>query len=321
MLEIFCPYPELDDLDSLPDKFILIDHCNGFSQDLRNEILDKLQAYAVEKNKRFSIGMMIVIEPGIKEKYDRLDIYFNFERQKIYGWDVFENYKHPEISYENFVCSFNGTDHVSRKLLVSCLHKFGWFDKKYSSKNFSYPVDMLDGHIYDYVGQDDAFYRKFFISPDSEDFAQQIYSFGHVQYSHGKNIYNLEDKLTKSFLHLISETMATSYYPFITEKVVYSIVTRGLFLAYAPPGWHRFLEKYYGFKLYTKLFDYRFDSIQNPVERLVELMSMISKFSFLSVDDWHDLYQLERDTVEYNYNHHASKGYLKSLAKYNLYDI
>ena len=61
------------------------------------------------------------------------------------------------------------------------------------------------------------------------------------------------------------------------------------------------------------MFDYRFDAIQNPVERLVELMTMISKFSVLSSDDWKDLYLLEQDTIEYNYDHYFSKDYLVAL--------
>jgi hypothetical protein len=111
--------------------------------------------------------------------------------------------------------------------------------------------------------------------------------------------------------------MATSYYPFVTEKFLYSVVTRGLFLTYAQPGWHDYVEKYYGFKRYIKLFDYRFDAIQNPVERLVELMTMISKFSVLSSDDWKDLYLLEQDTIEYNYDHYFSKDYLVALKKHD----
>ena len=110
--------------------------------------------------------------------------------------------------------------------------------------------------------------------------------------------------------------MATSYVPFVTEKFLYSVITRGLFLAYAQPGWHDHVEKYYGFKRYTKLFDYHFDSIQNPVERLVELMTMISKFSVLSSDDWKDLYLLEQDSIEYNYNHYFSGNYLNCLKQY-----
>jgi hypothetical protein len=106
--------------------------------------------------------------------------------------------------------------------------------------------------------------------------------------------------------------MATSYYPLISEKCFYSIVTRGLFLSYAQPNWHAHLENYYGFRLYKNLFDYRFDTIKNPVERLIELLSMISKFQKLSVTDWQDLYELEKENIEYNYDHYFSGKYLNN---------
>jgi len=137
-----------------------------------------------------------------------------------------------------------------------------------------------------------------------------------VRYDHASNIYNLEDKLTQSFIHIVSETMATSYYPYVTEKSLYSIVTRGLFLAYAQPQWHAHLSTYYGFKQYNKIFDYSFDEIKNPVKRLIRLMEMISKFAHLSVDDWVDLYQMEMDAIEYNYDHYFSKRYIECLNNY-----
>jgi hypothetical protein len=224
--------------------------------------------------------------------------------------------QHPAIEYKNFLCSFNGARHVSRKLLVAIINQFGYFNTNYCSKNFTFSVDKLDGHISDYVADQDFLYRKFFISTDSSIFFNTVNSFGHVRYNHKQNIYNLENKLTQSFLHLVSETLATSYYPFVTEKFLYSVVTRGLFLSYAQPGWHAHVEKYYGFKRYTKLFDYGFDSIQNPVERLVKLMEMISKFNLLSPDDWKDLYQIEQETIEYNYHHYFSNQYLNWLKKY-----
>ena len=109
--------------------------------------------------------------------------------------------------------------------------------------------------------------------------------------------------------------MANSYYPIITEKVFYSIVNRGLFLSYAQPGWHEHLEKYLGFKRFTKIFDYRFDLITNPVERLVELISMLSKFSILTNEEWREMYMIEQETIEYNYDRYFSQDYLKGLAK------
>jgi hypothetical protein len=43
---------------------------------------------------------------------------------------------------------------------------------------------------------------------------------------------------------------------------------------------------------------------------------MISKFSVLSKDDWHDLYLLQQDEIEYNYDHYFSGNYLTHLKTY-----
>jgi hypothetical protein len=290
----------------------IVDHLGGFTEDWSNNLLDSL------KTRKFknSVYLQYVIDPQLREKYKLLDIRFSSDLQNTINFLKHKNYKiHPELTFKNFVCSFNGSPHVSRKLLVSALHRFNWFNANYCSKNFSYSSNVLDGHLEDYTDQI-SFYRKFFISPHSEDFFQTINSFGHIKFNHSSNIHNLEGKLTESFIHIVSETMATSYVPFVTEKFLYSVVTRGLFLAYAQPHWHEHLEKYYGFKKYTKLFDYQFDEIQNPVERLVCLMTMISKFSILSADDWRDLYLLQQDEIEYNYNHYFSGEYLRYLKQY-----
>ena len=45
---------------------------------------------------------------------------------------------HPKIEYKNFICSFNGSDHVGRQLLSSILSNQKYFDPRYSSKNFVY---------------------------------------------------------------------------------------------------------------------------------------------------------------------------------------
>jgi hypothetical protein len=302
----------------LPDLIILEDHLNGFNQDFDNAILVHINAYANNHNKTIHIDYHQILESNVTHQYNNLDIKFRLPDEiKQTLWGSFDNYrKHPELDYKNFLCSFNGSDHVSRKLLVSIVKKFGYYDSNYCSKNFVFTTDTLDGHIKDYSSKREQFYRKFFISNDSDKFFNTNNSFDYIRFDHAGNIYNLEHKLTQSFLHIVSETMATSYVPFITEKFLYSIVTRGLFLAYAQPGWHAHIEKYYGFKQYTQLFDYSFDNIQNPIERLVELITIISKFSKLSSEDWHDLYLLEQDTIEFNYDHYFGKSYLKCLENY-----
>jgi len=291
----------------LADSLTITDHLEGFDIDLTCRLLDKLHA----QNYLKKIYTQYIIDSQIKNRYPSLDIEFSVSLQDKINLHHFENYNiHPDLNYKNFICSFNGADHVSRQLLASTLHKFGYFVEGYCSKNSKQPGNKIDGHIANYVKNTD-FYNNFFDCTDK--FNQQVYSFGLVQFDHAKNIYNLENKLTQSFLHIVSETMATSYYPFVTEKFLYSVVTRGLFLTYAQPGWHAHIEKYHGFKLYNKIFDYSFDSITNPVERLVELMTMIGKFSKLTPHEWNSLYLLEQDNIEFNYNHYFSKDYLKSL--------
>jgi hypothetical protein len=312
-MNVVYQYPEYQDifqLTKINDPIAIIDHLNGFEKNLYNPILD----YLNQNFNSITVSTNYVFNDLIKSLHSNLNFVFDHTSliAQLSGFT-----QHKEIEYKNFLCSFNGSPHVSRKLLASILNRFGWFNQMYCSKNFSYSTDILDGHISDYVGDSNNFYRKFFISDCSEDFFQTVNSFRYSEYTTpASNIYNLESKLTESFLHIVSETMATSYYPFVTEKFLYSIVTRGLFLAYAQPGWHAHVEKYYGFQRYTRLFDYRFDTIENPIERLVELMSMIAKFSILSPDDWTDLYELEKDTIEYNYNHYFSGDYLNMLKNY-----
>jgi hypothetical protein len=318
-MNILYPYKLFDSpLKNLPPIVCLEDHLNGFDQNLANPILHKLDQYS--KNNNIEIRYHQILENDVKTKYPNTKLKFTLPTHlKNNLWEAFSEYnQHPCLDYKNFICSFNGSDHVSRKLLVAILERFGYFNAEYCSKNFVFTTNKIDGHLQDYVPDQVQFYRKFFIANNSDTFFNTINSFGHVQYDHKQNIYNLESKITQSFLHIVSETIATSYVPFITEKFLYSIVTRGLFLAYAQPGWHSYVEKYYGFKKYTKLFDYRFDAIQNPVERLVELMTMISKFSKLSTHDWHDLYLLETDTIEFNYDWYFSKGHIKQLQQFSV---
>lgn len=290
------------------------DHLNGFDVNYKNDILDLILSFASRQDQRITVHTSYIFDDHVRANYKKLD----FKCRMFKMLHSFHDYRqHPVLDFQNFVCSFNGAEHVSRKLLVAILKKFGFYNPEYVSKNFVFSSDKLDGHITDYVGDRNNFYKKFFIDDDSDEFFNTINSFGHVRFDHATNVQNLESKLTSSFLHVVSETLATSHVPFISEKFVYSVVTRGLFLNYAQPGWHQHLETHLGFKRYTKLFDYHFDTVINPVERLLELMCMISKFSRLSTDDWRDLYQIEQDTIEHNYDHYFSKDYIKCLAKYS----
>jgi hypothetical protein len=313
MLKIKYPYREVLDNDlQVATEVFLQDHLGGFDVENFNSVLWKLDQSDLCQR----VVWHQYLDPSVRSLYPNICIEFDADRQNQLNLNWFHNYRqHPDRAISRFLCSFNGSAHVSRKLLTAALQRFGYFDSMTVSKNVVFTVNDIDGHLMELV-TNGRFWRKFFIGESSDMFFGVVNSFGHYRFEHHRNILHLEKPLTQSWVHLVSETLATSNQPFVTEKFLYSVVTRGLFLAYAQPGWHDHLERYYGFRKYDKIFDYRFDNIQNPVERLVELMSMLAKFSVLSADDWRDLYEMESETIEHNYNWYFGKNYLKQIEKY-----
>lgn len=296
------PYDKLDDFYKAcaNQPGIIADHMMGFDSEKKNYLLDYLEKRANSDGIKLKIFTDYYPVP-FRPIYKNLIIDSTYNDKLM---DQFVNYKsHPPINFKNFICSFNGAAHVSRQLLVALLKKYEWFNNEYCSQCFDIDPVKIDGYIQMFVPDDERLYRKLFV-PDSVLERNVLHDL--VQFDHTSNIKLLEKELTQSFLHLVSESIATSYCPSISEKFLYSIVTRGLFLAYAGPQWHEINQEAHGFKLYTKLFDYTFDKIENPVIRLVELTSMISKFSHLSMADLHDLYLIELDAINYNYDHYFS---------------
>lgn len=325
MVVIDYPYREIlsGDGSALPGQFVLTDHIGGFNQHLHSTILDAVHDIAERANRTFDIYYIHFIDPKFRaqlsEVYPRINMLWSGELYRNYmAWqNEFKSYrKHPDLNYKNFVCSFNGSDHPSRRMLVAALERWSYYDPQYISKNFSFDPDVLDGHIQDYTGSNDRLYRKFFLG-DNHEFCRTVNSFEYERIDHEANIRKLEQKLVESFVHVVSESMSTSCYPFVSEKFLYSVVTRGLFVTWGQPGWHQHLEEYWGFRLYRNIFDYRFDTLTNPVERLVEMMCMLSKFKNLSCHDWHDLYELETENIEFNYQHYYTDDYIKHLDQFS----
>lgn len=297
------------------DPIRIIDHAMGFDRNFKCQVLDHIHD---QTDHRRTVATEYIFNKKIRNNYFKFD--FVFDVNAWYRENGIQNLQAFPISSKStrssFVCSFNNNPHISRKLLTDAMHYYGFFNAETCSKSFtSQPYEVI-GTLYDLIGGRAEWYKKFFFSEQIPDFHGTRIVFGPmVSADHSRNQQHLRSKIDQSFLHIVSETMATSYYPFITEKFLYSVVQKGLFLAYAQPRWHQHLSHYYGFRRYTKIFNYDFDNIQNPVYRLIALMDMISKFSRLSLDDWKKLYEIEKENIEYNYKHYATGNYLKVLSK------
>ena len=298
-------------------EFWLEDHIGGFDCNYKNAELDKLG------DTPSIVHLSYVVDNNLRAAYPHLILKPRFDGDFELIHHALANYKLPPINkeFKNFVCSFNGTGTLSRQFLTAALYKFNWINSGYFSKNFYCFRDRIDGNISQFFIDEpdqERVYRKFIISDtdQADEFYNSIVSIQYDTLNHAHNIQYLFNGIHNSFLQIVGETEGTTYYPFISEKFTYPIVCKTLWVMYGQPGWYEHINKYYGFKLHTKIFDYSFDRVLNPVVRLIEIMSMVSKFEKLSVHDWHDLYLLEQDTIEYNYDWYRSGNYLKRLTHY-----
>lgn len=312
-VRIWYPYQavlEKNLCDNLPHKLLLADHIDGVDTHGRNRLLDILHARGQPRD----IALSFIPNADLKESYPLFNLWFDVDEHVKRCFSFYEDYRmHPQRTHQHFMCAFNGGPHVNRKLLLAAVHRMGWFSPHTVTKNFSFSIDELDGHIRDYCVDNDEFYRKFFIGADSQAFFAMTNGANYQQFGHLNNVRALETMLTSSFVNIVTESMGTSYNPFVTEKFLFSVITRGLFVAYAQPGWHNQIESIYGFQLFRKLFDYGFDSITNPIDRLLALLASLAKFQQLGQQDWHDLYLLEMDSIEHNYEHYFSGRYVERL--------
>ena len=308
---------EIEDVERLANLGSVIrcgDNLGGFDQQCRNAIFDRLENYNVD----YSIIYHQVLPGIVKSNYPNFQFTYDPEFQDHVVLKYLLPYQDtlPQ-TFDNFVCSFNGNGHVSRQLLVAALNARGWANPVSVSKNFAITAEAIDGHIQQYVADQDRFYLKQFVKSTNDSYFALINDLNNRErYNHLPNCRRLAPIIKSSFVHIVSEAMGTSYVPFVTEKFLYSVVNRNLFVGYAQPRWHSWLTSVYGFKLYDKLFDYRFDTIENPVVRLVELLCMLSKFEHLSAFDKHDLYLMTEPQREFNYDHYKSGDYRDAMEKF-----
>jgi len=283
-----------------------------FDVSLLDEIVDFCRQKRIE-----NIFTMHVFPDSIRKKYP--DINFFYKEQHVLG-DGWKHLKqtntHPPINIKNFICSFNGSEEVGRQFFVSVLKKMQMFNPHYCSKNFSTNRDTVDGNV-SLLSNNPNLHRKLIVLDENkEKFYDKFISFNYNKYDHYKNTNYLMNKISESFLNLVCESYATGNLVAITEKCLHSIVCRGLFLCYAQKGWHKLFNNCYGFRNYTKIFNYNFDIVENPVERLIELVTMVQKFANLSPNDWNDLYELQKDDIDYNHEHYFSNSYINCIRKY-----
>lgn len=305
-------YPQVFATQEFDPVIYLHDHLLGFDSDLHSTVLDHVQSCT---HAPMTVQWQNYATPELQSRYPLLKFGYHtgYLEQNWNHW--FAPYLDRVPSdLQGFMCSFNRQPHVSRQLLVTHLWRRGLWDARFISKHFKVDAQRIDHEVTHVMGGSDRLYLKLFADAGDGDFLDLINGFRPLAaMNHRSNAQYLLPKVTGTWVHLVSETLATSYYPFVTEKFLYSVASRGLFLAWAQPGWHQHLRDYFGFQLYDRIFDYGFDAIVNPVVRLTHLVDGLQRLHRLSVADLDDLREWEKDRRDFNHHHFASGAWLRHL--------
>lgn len=287
---------------------------HGFGRDHTNDILD----FFNEQYPNTKLLLEYQLPSSVKEHYSNLVLDYDFtlwrEYLQIRKFEVFR--QHPDIDINNLLCTFNAKQHAGSRLLVSYLYNNRMHNPGYVSKNFQTNLQHLYKDIEQLSDNVDLDRIIFGVHKQhNEGYLSTVNVFGEKFSDQTDNLKNLSPRIANSFVYIVSENVSTGYIPYISEKFLYGVVNRSLFLAWAPPGWHKQLSEQFGFKLYDDIFDYSFDSIENPTKRLQMLMKNLAVYQQLSIDDWHDLRKVEIDKIQYNYEHFFSQKYLDKIQK------
>ncbi len=236
------------------------------------------------------------------------NIKINFIFGGFYKYKLTEKYDSPENNrYLHLWPTAGIFDSVQNILSVYDIHSLA----NKGPQNFTYPfislthkarthrcylIDnlvkhkLLDKGLYTWHHYDQQYpYYKFeYFDPS------QANNFDH-KYNKRKNHFRMPEEYFKCFMHLVSEGLDDGF--FITEKTVIPIMHQKPFLVQGIPLFHEFLNKELKFELYTEIFNYDFDKIEDYKLRTDGLIQNIKNI----VDkDYKKLYEKILPKIKYN---------------------
>ena len=227
---------------------------------------------------------------------------------------------HKDIEYT--VSSFNGSLHPTRTLLCLDLLKNNLWNK-YCTKAFTDTPNIYgflpsnyQKDIVKILGHKKI--KTFLGTIDSIKYDQK------TRYQHDKNFTLLKPFMDKTLINIFTSPPNGTKIdlPCADEKLILPISAKSMWIGYTCAGYHRFIEQFYGFKLFENTFDYSFDSEPDFFIRLQKIMSQILEIHKLSRTDKMKIHNNNLDIIEYNYDHLKSGAWVshskQAWQKYNL---
>jgi len=175
--------------------------------------------------------------------------------------------------------SLNNIAHDFRCEFIDVLAKYNLLDDMYYTwHNNNYPTGMYD--------------FKWFVPKTVR--LDEYEDLGFVNGTWDQ--YHVPKQYHQGLIHVINESTVDKLD--ISEKTWMAIAHKKPFILAGIEGIHQILVDL-GFKLYTNLFDYSFDSDPNYTNRLESIAQQVKK---LQGKNYQEIYQSQKDTIEFNYN-------------------
>ena len=108
-------------------------------------------------------------------------------------------------------------------------------------------------------------------------------------------------EMSKSFLHVVNETVFFETFNHLTEKTFKPIVCMRPFIIVSTPGSLAYLRRY-GFRTFEKWIDESYDSESNNHKRLDMIAKEINKIASMSISQLQDMYKEMLPTLEHNHS-------------------
>ncbi len=115
--------------------------------------------------------------------------------------------------------------------------------------------------------------------------------------------YGTIDFYIKSFCSIVTETyIDENFNVFLSEKVMKALAYGHPFFLLSSAGAISKLQDL-GFQTFSDVFDETYDLIESPQLRVETVLKQILEISNKSMSDIHDMYNIIKPTLEYNYNY------------------
>jgi hypothetical protein len=117
------------------------------------------------------------------------------------------------------------------------------------------------------------------------------------------------EQTQESFVYVVTETCYWERKCHLTEKIFKPIVSQMPFILVGPAHNLKYLKEY-GFKTFSCWFDESYDDIEDPIERMHAIGTLLHDLSNRSLDDLTEMLLEMVPTLEYNYNRFYSQDLL-----------